>query len=96
MPTTWTFRRKRTPDGQIKKFKGRLCVRGDLMEGQFETFASVVAFSTVRLFLVMTLLLGWYTCSADFVNAFVQATLHDPIYIHRPRGFHSSNKKERA
>ena len=62
------------------------------MEGHFETFAPIVAFSTVLLFLVMALLLGWYTCSADFVNAFVQATLHDPIYNHLPRGFHSSNK----
>jgi hypothetical protein len=30
---TWVLRCKRTPDGEIKKLKARLCVRGDLQEG---------------------------------------------------------------
>ena len=90
LPTTWTLSRKRTPDGHIKKVKGRFCVRGDLQEGNFETFVPVVAFSTLRLFLVMALLLGCHSCSADFSNAFVQAMLQEPIYIHLHRGFHSS------
>ena len=59
LPGTWVFRRKRTPDGTIKKFKGRYCVRGDLQVGTFETFAPVVAFSTVRLFLILSLKFNW-------------------------------------
>jgi hypothetical protein len=90
LPGTWVFRRKRTPDGLISKHKGRYCVRGDLQEGEFETYAPVVAFSTVRLFLVLSLTLNWYTCSIDFSNAFVQATLEEPVWIHLPRGFNSS------
>jgi len=31
--------------------------------------------------------MGWYTCSIDFSNAFVQAVLEEPIWIHLPRGF---------
>ena len=49
-----------------------------------------MAFSTVRLFLVLSTLLGWYTCSIDFSNAFVQATLKDTVWIHLPRGFRST------
>ena len=90
LPGTWVFRRKRNPDGVISKYKGRYCVRGDLQEGEFETFAPVVAWSTVRLFLVLTLTLDWYTCSVDFSNAFVQAELQKPIWIHLPRGFRSA------
>ena len=90
LPGTWVFRRKRTPDGTIKKFKGRYCVRGDLQVGNFETFAPVVAFSTVRLFLVLSLKFKWCTCSIDFANAFVQAELKNPVWIHLPRGFRST------
>ena len=90
LPGTWVFRRKRTPDGTIKKFKGRYCVRGDLQVGDFETFAPVVAFSTVRLFLILSLKFNWCTCSIDFANAFVQAELKDPVWIHLPRGFRTT------
>ena len=95
LPGTWVFRRKRTPDGEISKFKARYCVRGDLEEGEPETFAPVVAWSSVRLFLVLSLTLNWDTCSIDFSSAFVQAHLEEPVWIHLPRGFRSeegSNK----
>ena len=47
LPGTWVFKRKRSPTGEIKKYKGRYCVRGDLQEGEFETFAPVVSWSTI-------------------------------------------------
>ena len=59
-------------------------MRGDLQEGDFETFAPVVQFSSVRLFLAWSLLLDWYTCSVDFSNAFIQAKLKDDTFIHLP------------
>ena len=68
LPGKWVFRRKRTPDGTIKKYKGRYCVRGDLQVGDFEIFAPVVAFSTVSLFLVLSLKFRWCTCSIDFAS----------------------------
>ena len=90
LPGTWVFRRKRKPDGMIKKLKARYCVRGDLQEGVFETFAPVIAWSTIRMLLVLALTLDWHTCSVDFASAFVQAELKDPVYIHLPCGFKSS------
>jgi hypothetical protein len=39
LPGTWVFRRKRTPDGAISKYKARYCVRGDLQETEVEAFA---------------------------------------------------------
>lgn len=87
IPVTWVFRRKRSPDGQFRKFKARFCVRGDLMSDDLETFAPVVSWSTVRTFLVLAMTLKWVTVSADWANAFVQATLDEPIWIHIPRGF---------
>ena len=90
LPGTWVFRRKRTPDGRIKKFKARFCVRGDLQENVADTFAPVVAWSAVRLFLVLCLHMKWETVSIDFDNAFVQAKLDDPVWIHLPRGYKST------
>ena len=54
----------------------------------------VVQFSSVRLFLAWSLMLGWYTCSIDFSNAFIQATLEEPTFIHLPRGFIGSGRKK--
>jgi Reverse transcriptase (RNA-dependent DNA polymerase). len=90
LPGTWVSCSKRAPDGTIKKYKACSCVRGDLQNQVTETFAQVIALSTVRIFLITSILMfSWYTCSIDFSNAFVQAKLvDDDIWIHLPRGFH--------
>jgi hypothetical protein len=90
LPGTWVFRRKRAPDGTITKYKARYCVRGDLQTEYHETYAPVVSWSTIRLFLILSILLSWNTKSIDFSQAFVQATLDYPVWIHLPRGFHTS------
>jgi len=64
IPATWVFRRKRNPAGDIKRWKARICLRGDLIEGS-GTYSPVVAFSTVRLFLIVSMILDWPTCSID-------------------------------
>ena len=88
IPGTWVFRVKRSPSGEIKKYKARYCVRGDLEEDNGDdNYAPVVAWSTVRLFLVLSFIWGWHTASIDFTNAFVQSILESPIWIHIPRGF---------
>ncbi|KAI2500677.1 hypothetical protein MHU86_13827 [Fragilaria crotonensis] len=89
LPSTWVFRRKCTPDRTISMYKARYCVRGNLEEHIQETFAPVVAWSTVRLFLVLSLTLNWKSCTIDFSSSFIQAPLSDPVWIHLPRGFHS-------
>ena len=95
LPTTWVLKVKRNPEGEATKFKARICVRGDLEEKTDEsTYAPVASWTTVRLFLVTCLALGWYTCSVDFSNAFVQAYLKHPVWIHVPRGYSSTVRKD--
>lgn len=90
IPGTWVFRMKRYPDGSPKKRKARFCVRGDLQDiTNDETYAPLVSFPTVRLFLALVTLFGWVALSIDFDNAFVQARLTKPVWIHFPRGFGS-------
>ena len=90
LPGTWILRRKRHPDGRIKSLKARWCVRGDLQDPIEDTFAPVVMWTTVRLVMYFTLLFNLSTRCIDFSNAFVQADLKEPIYVHLPRGFHST------
>ena len=89
VPMIWTMRVKRSPSGEVTKRKGRCCYRGDVDQGDFETTSPVVSWSTIRLFLVTTLHLGWPTISCDFCNAFVQAKMERPCYMQIPRGFKS-------
>ena len=87
IPSTWVFRIKRSPDGNIIKRKGRICVRGDLMTVDAESYAPVVSWSTIRFFLCLSMKLSWSTVSVDWANAFIQATLKEPMYMNTPRGF---------
>jgi Reverse transcriptase (RNA-dependent DNA polymerase) len=87
IPGTWVLRRKRKPDSSISKLKARWCVRSNLQESQHYTFAPVVCWETIHMLLYFSLFFGLKTKSIDFSNAFVQATLNDPTYIHLQCGF---------
>lgn len=93
IPGTWAFRCKRRPDGSFRKFKARYCVRGDIEKRKAteeeDTYSPVVQWSTVRLLLVLTTILGLHTRSIDFSNAFAQASIPEgkDVYIEVPKGF---------
>ena len=57
------------------------------MEVNAEVFAPVVAWPTVRLFLVLSLNLKWTTVSVDWNNAFCQTPLERPMYMATPQGY---------
>ena len=85
IPSQWVFRIKRTPDGTIKKFKARLVLRGDLQDDDgADNYSPVASWTTVRSFLVISIVLSWITTTVDFSNAFVQSNLPDPVWMHVP------------
>ena len=64
LPSTWAFKCKRYPSGEVRKLKARFCVRGDRqIEGvdYFDTFAPVVNWTTVRIMLIMSIILNLST-----------------------------------
>jgi hypothetical protein len=92
LPSTWTFRRKRYPDGRIRKYKARFCVRGDKQivgVDVFETYAPVVQWSSVRLCFILSTVLGLASRQVDYTNAFVQAYVKTDMYVEMPKGFDS-------
>ena len=46
----------------------------------FDTYAPVVAWPTVCLFLILALTLQWCTCLIDYSSAFVQDYLKHPVF----------------
>ena len=88
--STWAFRRKRYPDGSLRKLKARICVRGDqqvMGVDVFDTFAPVISWSVVRLVLSLAVAFSWSTAQVDYANAFVQAKLDEPVFIACPREY---------
>jgi hypothetical protein len=86
----WALKRKRYPDGSIRKLKARYCARGfEQVEGvdYFETFAPVVMWLTVRLLLIMSILLELETTQIDYTAAFVHAPIDCLVHVAMPPGF---------
>ena len=93
LPGTWTFKRKRYPDGRIRKYKARFCLRGDkqiIGVDDFETYAPVVQWSSVRLCFILSVILGLSSRQVDYTNAFVQTQVKSPMFVELPKGFESN------
>jgi len=90
LPSTWALKRNFFPDGRIRRYKARFCVRGDrqIFVLDFkETDAPVVQWLTVRLMLSLSLSLSLKTKQVDYSNAFVQAIIDEEVYCELPQDF---------
>ncbi len=68
----WSYRRKRRPNGALLKHKARLCVDGSqqqLGRDYWETYAPVISWSTVRLILLLSTILGLKSRQVDLTTS---------------------------
>jgi hypothetical protein len=80
----WSFKRKRNPFGVITKYKARLCAHGgQTVQGIHydSSYSPVVSWTTIRLLLTLTLVLGWFTRQIDFVLLLFPKLTRKPIYL---------------
>ena len=98
LPAVWAMRRKqRIATQEVYKWKARLNLHGGKQEyglNYWETYSPVITWTTVRLFLVLSLLNKWATRQVDFVLAFPQADIEVPMYMEIPRGFHHEGSRK--
>ena len=83
----WALKQKRYPDGRIRKYKARFCVRGDQQWYGLdyeERYAPIVQWLMVRMMLTLTMKLGLRTKQVDYSNAFVQADIDGDVYCELP------------
>ena len=86
----WSYRRKRRPDGSLLKYKSRICVDGSQQQygiDYWETYAPVCQWSTIRLLMILSAMLGLKSRQVDYTQAFPQADLDDPVYMRIPQGW---------
>ncbi|CAI7927344.1 unnamed protein product [Closterium sp. NIES-54] len=88
----WIFRVKRPP-GSPPVFKARYVVRGfSQRQGVdfFQTFSPTPKMTTLRVLLHVAAQRDYELHSLDFSTAFLQGSLHEDIWLHRPLGFTGS------
>jgi hypothetical protein len=100
----WTYRRKRRPDGSLKKYKARVCVNGSRrIQGiaYTKSFAPVVQWSTIRMVSTPAAMHNLKGKQIDFTQASPQEKLKEVLnYSHsrdppraRPHGRTDKSKR---
>ena len=98
LPVTWYFKWKRKYDWMIRKFKEKYCARGyvhkRLSYEPLNSYSTVVQWATVRLMLISQCIIGFYSQSIDFANAFTQVyiPIGEPVFVGLPRGLNSDGR----
>ena len=90
LDAVWSMKRKRHILTQkVYKWKARLNLHGGQQEfgaNFFETYAPVVSWYAIRLFMTLSIINKWHTRQIDFVLAYPQAPIEQPIYMKLPPG----------
>ena len=83
----WIYRTKKDHNGNIVKYKARLCLKGYLQVfglDYTETFAPVIKIPSIRIILILTNLWNLKLFQVDFDGAFLNAPLQEDIYMEQP------------
>ena len=86
----WRFKVKRDAEGNIIKYKARLCARGDHQQEGVdynETFSPTVRYQTLRTLLALACYYDLEVEQFDAVCAFLNANVEEEIYMDQPEGF---------
>ena len=78
LPNIIQLKRKRNPNGTVKKLKARLCMNGNIELNQFhmfdnslQNFAPNASYDTILQLLCFSIRRGWKICGLDITQAYV-------------------------
>lgn len=92
MHSKFVLKKKRKSDGTVAKYKARLVVCGNEdVDYIDDSFAPVVDFTLVKLFLAIAVQRKWQVRQLDFDNAFPNGKLDRDVYVYVPRHGHVEN-----
>ncbi|EDN97519.1 hypothetical protein SS1G_12370 [Sclerotinia sclerotiorum 1980 UF-70] len=92
LPLLWVFTYKFDQDGYLIKFKARICARGDLQSTEEETYAATLTSQIFRAMMAIAAAFDLEIRQFDVSNAFLHATLRQPIICKCPDGFEVPGK----
>jgi hypothetical protein len=93
----WVYKRKVNKLGEVVRYKGRLVAQG-FAQRAYDSFdpdevsSPVVHKDTLRLFLSICAAQNLRVYQADVKNAFLQAPLHEHIFMRAPPGYSSTTE----
>jgi len=90
LPLVWVYRVKTTGDGDLDKYKARLCIQGCKQRAGIDfhlTFAPVIRYSGVRMLLAIAVHRGLLAHHLDVRAAYLHSPLEEEIYTFQPQGF---------
>eukprot|EP00171_Calliarthron_tuberculosum_P002470 IDg2470t1 len=89
LPTHVVLKIKRHGDGTVERFKARIVAGGNFQtygSDYTDTYAPVVDFALVRLFLCVAMNRGMYVSQADVKTAFLNGELDEDVWVLSPKG----------
>ena len=96
VPSVWAMKRKRRiATREIYKWKARLNVHGGKQEYSvhyWEMYSPVVQWTSIQMFLILSILQHWHARQLDFVLAYPQADAETEQYIDMPVSFDVGDK----
>ncbi|KAE9166832.1 hypothetical protein PF004_g29031 [Phytophthora fragariae] len=88
--TTVQFRLKVDADGNVERYKARVCACGNLqvyLRDYFHTHAPVIDLVCVKIFLAFVVKFDMYVRQGDVPAAYIKAPLKEEVYVRQVRGF---------
>ncbi|MBW0540835.1 hypothetical protein O181_080550 [Austropuccinia psidii MF-1] len=95
LTTTWVFKKKTDTNGNLTKYKARLCVRGfNQQEGidYNDVFSPTGRLASLRLLLTFAHQHRFQVDQMDVQCAFLNGIPDKPLYIFRPDGYNKGSK----
>ena len=95
LTTRWLFKKKTNQDGNLTKYKARLCVHGfNQQEGidYQDVFFPTGSLTSLRIMLTICALHQFKVHQMDVWCAFLNGTLEEDLYIHAPLGWDAAPK----
>jgi hypothetical protein len=95
----WVFKLMRNPEGDVYRYKARLCARGFLQQRGVdynETFAPVVRYDSIRVLLALVAAEDLELAQFDIQTAFLHGQLEEEIYMEVPKGLSGEKQSKSA
>ena len=94
--TTWVFKVKTNINGEIEKFKARLCARGDLQKHSIffnnDNQSPVINSTSINILIAIAIKNDYVIQNIDINTAYLYGKINEEVYMYLPQGFYKKEK----